>query len=73
MKELDVQSLPLGPKPRAWLTSVLGNLKRLATDQSIPPQIRKNIETMRELLFEVLEPETKNGEWRIAFYPKEKS
>ena len=71
MKNLDVQALKLGPKPRAWTASVLGNLKRLATDQSIPSKVRQNLEDTRELIFDILNSRAENGEWRIEWFSKE--
>ena len=70
MEKFDVQSLPLGPKPRAWTTAVLGNLERLAKDQSVSSKIRSDLEAIRKLIFVILNQDTENGEWTIQFVQK---
>ena len=43
----------LGPKPRAWATSVLGNLERLTKDQSIAEETRNQLWEIEKLLEEI--------------------
>ena len=69
MKDLDVRSLYLGPKVTAWTLSVLGNLARLSTDQSIPEESRQSLKEIRILIFDILDKNHLDGEWIIRFIP----
>ena len=68
MTKVDVQSLKLGPKPKAWATSVFGNLDRLAKDQSISPEVRENIRLIRGLLIELFSKRYESEKWSIQIH-----
>ena len=44
----------LGSKPKAWATSVIGNLDRLTKDQSLSKEMRDTLSEIRSLIIEVL-------------------
>ena len=66
MAKFDVQSLELGPKPRQWAASVLGNLEKLAGDQSVKPEVREILREVELLLIDLLSKGHKVGAWKFS-------